>query len=65
MEVGNHLKTPYFPIWVICKEFHYSVIFANDSRVNEKNDIKKFDLIYYDELTATTDPLVITLTVLE
>jgi ubiquitin carboxyl-terminal hydrolase MINDY-3/4 len=51
MEVGNFLKTPFFPVWVICKEFHYSVLFANDSRVNENTDLKKFDLIYYDELS--------------
>ena len=22
MEVGNNLKTPFLPIWVICKEYH-------------------------------------------
>ena len=29
VEVGKNLKNPIYPFWVICKEFHYHVIFAN------------------------------------
>ena len=58
-EVGSHLKTPFLPIWVICKEYHYSVMFAKDCRVNE-NIAKKFDIYYYDELYNTDDKLLLT-----
>lgn len=61
MQVGENLKTPYYPIWVICKEFHYSVIFGKDSRCNE-NVAEKFDVIYYDELYDTEDRLLLTVT---
>lgn len=58
--VGQNLKTPYLPIWVICKEFHYTVLFAKDSRCNE-NIAERFDLIYYDEMLNTDDRLLLTL----
>ena len=28
MEVGSFYKSPIYPIWVICKEYHYSVLFS-------------------------------------
>lgn len=61
LEVGNNLKTPFLPIWVICKEYHYSILFAKDSRTNE-NIAEKFDIIYYDELYNTDDRLLLTIT---
>lgn len=30
VEVGSHYKEPRFPIWVICSESHYSVLFSRD-----------------------------------
>ena len=33
MEVGKNLKEPLLPIWVICKEFHYSVVFGCNNDV--------------------------------
>ena len=30
LQVGSYLKNPILPIWVICKEYHYSVVFAKD-----------------------------------
>ncbi len=39
MEVGSFLKTPYYPIWIICKEYHYSVIFGTDDRVLMENTV--------------------------
>jgi len=49
MEVGTHLKSPMFPIWVICSESHYSVLFSDDKDVVKQEDFA-FDLIYYDPL---------------
>lgn len=28
LEVGTYYKQPLYPIWVICKEYHYTVLFA-------------------------------------
>ena len=61
LEVGNNYKTPIFPLWVICKEYHYSVIFAKDYRVSEMKP-EKFDLIFYDELYNADDKILLTVT---
>ncbi|KAF5832123.1 hypothetical protein DUNSADRAFT_12134 [Dunaliella salina] len=61
MEVGSRLKNPEMPIWVVCAESHFTVLFAQDSRPLQK--MLPFDLIYYDELANQDEP--ITLTVLE
>jgi len=48
-EVGDHLKSPRVPIWIVCSESHYSVIFSvNSGALSNSN--KQFDLVYYDEL---------------
>lgn len=28
LEIGRNFKEPHIPIWVLCKEYHYSVIFG-------------------------------------
>lgn len=33
MEVESFLKSPAYPIWVICKEYHYSVVFGTHASV--------------------------------
>jgi len=37
IEVGKNLKNPVFPAWVICKEFHYHVIFAPNYLISQNN----------------------------
>lgn len=46
------MKTPRLPIWIICSESHYSIMFSVDSSLVSKNKaaLNEFDLIYYDEL---------------
>ena len=48
-QVGKHLKCPNLPIWIICSESHYSVLFSPDITLAKKKQ-NIFDLIYYDEL---------------
>ncbi|XP_069114259.1 probable ubiquitin carboxyl-terminal hydrolase MINDY-4 [Argopecten irradians] len=50
-QVGTYLKTPRFPIWVICSESHFSVLFSlkKDLVSNWKAE-RRFDLFYYDGL---------------
>ena len=51
-EVGAHFKKPYLPIWIVCSESHYSILFSTDiSLVTQVQQPKTFDLIYYDELS--------------
>lgn len=50
-QVGTFYKTPKFPIWVVCSESHFSVIFSiNKDLVNDWKAEKRFDLYYYDGL---------------
>ena len=49
--VGDNLKRPQVPVWIVCSESHYSVIFAtNMDLVKGSKTPTKFDLVYYDEL---------------
>lgn len=52
-EVGEYLKKPALPIWIVCSESHYSILFSTDFAMVTQNitpSSKAFDLIYYDEL---------------
>ena len=48
-QVGNSYKYPNTPIWIICSESHYSVLFSTDINLTKKKQ-SVFDLIYWDEL---------------
>ncbi|KAJ0512390.1 putative EF-hand domain pair, deubiquitinating enzyme MINDY-3/4 domain-containing protein [Helianthus annuus] len=39
-KVGQSLKSPKWPIWVIGSESHYTVLFALDPRVQEENEFE-------------------------
>lgn len=58
--VGENLKTPNVPIWIVCSESHYSVIFSVDSN-NVKKTGTSFDLVYYDELARQEDDIILTI----
>jgi hypothetical protein len=57
--VGENLKTPRVPIWIICSESHYSVIFSVDANNVDKTG-KKIDLVYYDELARQENDIILT-----
>ena len=48
VEVGAYLKSPELPIWVVCSESHFTVLFSADTR--PLRAALPFDLLYYDEL---------------
>ncbi len=48
VEVGPSLKNPGLPVWVVCSESHFTVLFAQDGRALQ--GALPFDLFYYDEL---------------
>ena len=58
-QVGSYLKQPKVPIWIICSESHYSVIFSIDYTIASKK-LQVFDLIYYDELARQEDDIILT-----
>ena len=52
-QVGSHLKTPLFPIWVVCSESHFSTLFGLQRELATNQDTRhhrEFDLYYYDGL---------------
>jgi hypothetical protein len=61
MKVGQNYKSPKLPIWIICSESHYSVIFSPDiTLIRNPHDFKEFDVIYYDELARQEDDIILT-----
>ncbi|KAL7155695.1 hypothetical protein ABFS83_03G094000 [Erythranthe nasuta] len=40
-KVGQYLKNPCFPIWVVGSESHYTVLFAPDSKIQEQNELEE------------------------
>ena len=58
-EVGDFLKNPRVPIWIVCSESHYSILFSTNSQLKPGND-GTFDLIYYDELARQEDDIILT-----
>lgn len=59
IRVGENLKTPNYPIWLICSESHFSVLFARVQGVQNTNlaDRQSIQLMFYDGL-AMQDELV-------
>ncbi|KAG2430114.1 hypothetical protein HXX76_010213 [Chlamydomonas incerta] len=59
VEVGASLKSPSLPVWVVCSESHFTVLFAadKDSGARCLRDALPFDLCYYDEL-ANMDAII-------
>jgi hypothetical protein len=62
VEVGSHLKTPTRPIWIVCSEDHYTVLFALQGPGGVRatgleldagqQRGEPFDIYYYDELAS-------------
>ncbi|KAJ3700434.1 hypothetical protein LUZ61_004139 [Rhynchospora tenuis] len=40
-KVGQYLKYPQWPIWVVGSESHYTVLFASDPSVQEENELEQ------------------------
>lgn len=59
-QVGQNLKNPAVPVWIICSESHYSVMFSVD--VDCMKRLKSsFDLIYWDQLAKQEDNIILTI----
>ena len=61
VRVGSHFKNPEFPIWVLCSESHYSVLFSEDKSC-ARSPLPNVNLFYYDELGKQDELYRLTLT---
>ena len=61
VEVGKRLKSPIVPIWVVCSESHYSVLFSAADDSNRHDDDKEIlRLFYYDQLANQDETIHLT-----
>ncbi|CAD7694266.1 unnamed protein product [Nyctereutes procyonoides] len=60
-QVGCFLKTPRFPIWVVCSESHFSVLFSLQLELlRDWRAERLFDLYYYDGLANQQEQIRLT-----
>ena len=59
--MGCFLKTPRFPIWVVCSESHFSVLFSlHPELLRNWRAERLFDLYYYDGLANQQEQIRLT-----
>ncbi|KAM6939406.1 putative ubiquitin carboxyl-terminal hydrolase MINDY-4 isoform 1-T1 [Lycodopsis pacificus] len=63
-KVGAYLKTPRYPIWVVCSESHFSVLFGlqRELLTNQGRSLE-FELYYYDGLANQQEEIRLTVSV--
>ncbi|XP_012496172.1 PREDICTED: protein FAM188B [Propithecus coquereli] len=60
-QVGCFLKTPRFPIWVVCSESHFTVLFSlQQELLCDWRTERLFDLYYYDGLANQQEQIRLT-----
>ncbi|NXS55288.1 MINY4 hydrolase, partial [Brachypteracias leptosomus] len=60
-QVGCYLKTPKYPIWLVCSESHFSVLFCLEKDVlGDWKTERRFDLYYYDGLANQEEEIRLT-----
>ncbi|NXI41523.1 MINY4 hydrolase, partial [Galbula dea] len=60
-QVGCYLKTPKYPIWLVCSESHFSVLFSLEKDLlGDWKTERKFDLYYYDGLANQEEEIRLT-----
>jgi len=60
IEVGQRLKGPMSPVWIVCAESHYTVLFAGDTGVDPRDDKSAVDLYYFDQLGRQSERIRLT-----
>ena len=61
IQVGTYYKTPKFPIWVVCSESHFSVLFClRKELISDWRVERRFDLFYYDGLANQDEEIRLT-----
>eukprot|EP00931_Biecheleriopsis_adriatica_P005693 TRINITY_DN107177_c0_g1_i1.p1 TRINITY_DN107177_c0_g1~~TRINITY_DN107177_c0_g1_i1.p1 ORF type:complete len:378 (-),score=86.09 TRINITY_DN107177_c0_g1_i1:90-1223(-) len=60
IEVGSRYKGPTCPIWIVCAESHYTVLFSPDVSVDGQDSSKAIDLYYFDQLARQSERIRLT-----
>lgn len=60
IEVGSRYKGPSCPVWVVCAESHYSVLFAADGGTDPKDSDQVAELYYFDQLARQSERIHLT-----
>lgn len=55
VEVGSRYKCPSKPVWVVCAESHYTVLFAVDPTYEAGDSDRPVDLYYFDQLARQSE----------
>lgn len=59
--MGTYLKTPRFPIWVVCSENHFTVLFScRKELISDWRAEKQFKLFHYDGMARQDDEVKLT-----
>lgn len=59
--MGTFLKTPRYPIWVVCSESHFSVLFSlKRELLSDWKAERRFDMYYYDGLAKQDEEIKLT-----
>lgn len=60
-KVGSYLKTPRYPVWLVCSESHFSVLFGLQRELlTSQDEDLEFDLYYYDGLANQQEEIRLT-----
>ncbi|KAJ3126815.1 hypothetical protein HK098_007109 [Nowakowskiella sp. JEL0407] len=62
--VGEYYKNPEYPIFIVCSESHFTVLFSATTPIPELSPTRNIDLIYYDGLANQDSEMKLTLSVL-
>jgi hypothetical protein len=57
-QVGERLKNPTYPIFIVCSESHYTVLFAKQHLISPQSS---FDMFYYDGLANQDNEIKLTI----
>lgn len=60
IEVGSRYKGPSSPVWIVCAESHYTVLFAAEPSANPRDSESAIELFYFDQLARQTECIVLT-----
>eukprot|EP00930_Biecheleria_cincta_P041156 TRINITY_DN28187_c0_g1_i1.p1 TRINITY_DN28187_c0_g1~~TRINITY_DN28187_c0_g1_i1.p1 ORF type:complete len:395 (+),score=54.97 TRINITY_DN28187_c0_g1_i1:52-1185(+) len=60
IEVGGRYKGPTSPVWVLCAESHYTVLFSPDAGADPQDSDKAIELYYFDQLARQSERIRLT-----
>eukprot|EP00933_Yihiella_yeosuensis_P063741 TRINITY_DN66981_c0_g1_i1.p1 TRINITY_DN66981_c0_g1~~TRINITY_DN66981_c0_g1_i1.p1 ORF type:complete len:382 (-),score=50.35 TRINITY_DN66981_c0_g1_i1:85-1230(-) len=60
IEVGSRYKGPAKPVWIVCAESHYTVLFSPDAGSDPQDSVKPLDLYYFDQLARQSESIRLT-----